>query len=88
MLRIAERPAAHVRPQLHEFDGNHHRRRTIGSFPIDYQLRCGCQTADESAIVRGSFSRLLDFRHPKVIESFSDYLATIALFSGLDSELD
>jgi hypothetical protein len=49
MLRIADRPAAHPGPQLHKFDGNYDRRRTIARFS-DYHVRCGLPTADESVI--------------------------------------
>ena len=65
MLRIADRPAAHAGPQLIEFDGNHHQRRTIARFPIDYHVRCNLPTAAESLIACGPFSRFLDFRHFK-----------------------
>lgn len=41
MLRIADRPAAYAGPQLHEFDGNHHRCGMIARFPIDYRVRSG-----------------------------------------------
>jgi len=41
MLRIADRPAAYVGPQLREFDGNHHRCGMIARFPIDYRVRSG-----------------------------------------------
>lgn len=78
MLRIADRPAAHAGPQLHKFDGNQHRRRIIPRFPIVYPVRCG-------AIAWETFSKIIVFRHLKSIESFYDYLTTIAIFSGLDT---
>lgn len=84
MLRIADRPAAHAGPQLHEFDGNQHRCGMIARFPTDYRVRSGLLPTAEFAIGCGSFSRLLGFRHLKSIESFLNYLATIALFSGPD----
>jgi hypothetical protein len=88
MLRIADRPAAHAGPQLHKFDGDQC-RQTIASFPIDYHVRCGLPAASESAIACRSFSKLLDFRHLKSIESSLDYLTTIALFfrAGLPMKL-
>lgn len=84
MLRIADRPAAHAGPQLHKLDGNSDRSRM--RFPIVYHVWCGLPTAAESTIAYRSFSRLLVFLHLKSIETFLNYLSTIALFSGLDAD--
>lgn len=86
MSRIADRPATHAGPQLHEFDGNRH-RRTDARFPIDYYVRWDLPAAFEFAIGCGLFSRHEVFHHFKSMDPFFNYLAKIVLFLGLDCRL-
>jgi hypothetical protein len=70
MLRIADRPAAHAGAQLHKFDGNRRRRRTIATFPIHYDVRCGRLARLENRTPRSIRMTLtLAFLDPALVEA-------------------